>query len=97
MTTIEELIEQLVRRVVREELAARASESAPPQYLTVAAFAAARSIGESTVRKAVRDGRLPAIRIGRAVRVQSKAEIGRRARSAPDLAWERAAKRLGIR
>ena len=95
--TIEQLIEQLVRRVVREEIFACASESAPPQYLTVAAFAAARSIGQSTVRKAIREGRLESIRIGRAVRISSKMEIGRRKSSDRDIAWERAAKRLGLR
>jgi len=47
-----------------------------PELVTVADYARARSISESTVRAAIRDGRLPAVKIGRAVRVRAHAQIG---------------------
>lgn len=66
------MLEQIVRRVLREELAAIAPKTG---LVTVAAYAAARSISSSTVREAIRDGRLKATRIGRSVRVEAGAEI----------------------
>jgi excisionase family DNA binding protein len=78
--SIESEIEVLVRSIVREELTSFArtfaKETASQQYVTIQQYAAARSISVSTVRNAVRAGKLPALRIGKAVRVQSDAEIG---------------------
>jgi excisionase family DNA binding protein len=58
---------------------AQASITAPDcgKDVAVSEYAAARSISVSTVRNAIRNGRLPAIRIGTAVRVPVDAEIGR--------------------
>jgi hypothetical protein len=67
-----------VREEVRSELAKVAALQAPSvsPFVSVAAYAEARSISVSTVRHAVREGRLPAMKIGAAVRVRSDAEIG---------------------
>jgi excisionase family DNA binding protein len=75
VTTFEQSLVDLVRRVVREELASERSTRA--DLVTVQVFAAAHSISPSTVRAAIRDGRLPAVKVGRAVRVRADAEIGR--------------------
>lgn len=75
MTTFEQSLVDLVRRVVREELASERSTRA--DLVTVQAFAAAHSISPSTVRAAIRDGRLQAVKVGRAVRVRADAGIGR--------------------
>jgi hypothetical protein len=74
---LEEIIRELVRHEVRAEVA-RLAETAPasPKYVSVAEYAIARSISASTVRNAIRSGRLPAIRIGAAVRVPVDVEIG---------------------
>ncbi len=74
MNGIEQLLEAMVRRVVREELAAAQAQPAE-QFVTIAVYADAHSIGESTVRAAIRDGRLPSTKIGRAVRISSTAKI----------------------
>jgi excisionase family DNA binding protein len=75
---LDEMIREIVRAEVRAEVArAIASAPAQPTHVSVAEYAAARSISVSTVRNAIRAGRLPAIRIGTAVRVPVEAEIGR--------------------
>jgi len=72
---LEAVIESTVRRVVREELAA--ARAAPADELvTIATFARMRAISESTVRAAIRAGRLKATKIGRAVRILASAQIG---------------------
>jgi excisionase family DNA binding protein len=75
---IEEVVRQLVRDEIRAELAKIPALQAPPAspYVSVAEYAKARSISVSTVRNAVRAGKLPAMKIGSAVRVRSDAEIG---------------------
>ena len=70
--SIEDNLEAIVRRVVREELAA----AKPQALVTIAAYAAAHSISTSTVRAAIREGRLSATRIGRAIRINAEAAIG---------------------
>lgn len=78
--SVEEAIETLVRRIVREELItfARqfAKEKASQRYVTIQHYAQARSISVSTVRNAIRGGKLPAMRMGSAVRVPDDVEIG---------------------
>lgn len=76
---IEDVVRRVVREVVREELAAA---SKPADLVTVKAYAAARSISESTVRKAIRNGRLPAEKLSTsesenatAVRIPANADI----------------------
>lgn len=56
-------------------------EAPPSRHLTVAAFAASRSIGKSTVRRAIREHRLEVVRVGRAVRVPADAVIAASART----------------
>jgi excisionase family DNA binding protein len=94
---LEAVIESVVRRVVREELAA--ARAAPADELvTMATFARQRSISESTVRAAIRAGRLPAMKIGRAVRVRANAQIGEPApTSSADTPRARAARILGLK
>lgn len=69
-------LEQLIRQIVRDELA-KATPAANDQaeYLTVAAYAARLSVSERTVRDAIRDGRLEHVRIGRSVRIPAGAQI----------------------
>ena len=74
---LEAVVERVVRRVVREELAAgRAGPAPAPELVTMKEFARRLAISESTVRAAIRDGRLQAVKIGRAVRVRCDAQIG---------------------
>jgi excisionase family DNA binding protein len=68
-----EALRALIREVVRQELDHRAPDR---DHLTVAEYADRYSVSPTTVRAAIRDGRLPAIRIGRAVRVPVDAAIG---------------------
>lgn len=70
-------IDDHVRAIVRDELAkALAARAAVTEHVTVAEYAKRWSLSTSTVRAAIRDGRLPVKRIGRAVRVDAEAEIG---------------------
>jgi hypothetical protein len=82
---LDELIREIVRAEVRAEVArVIATGPAHPTHVSVAEYAAARSISVSTVRNAIRARRLPAIRIGTAVRVPVDAEIGRPVTTTPD-------------
>jgi excisionase family DNA binding protein len=75
---LDEMIREIVRNEVRAEVArVIATGPAQPTHVSVAEYAAARSISVSTVRNAIRAGRLPALRFGTAVRVPADAEIGR--------------------
>jgi hypothetical protein len=86
-------LREFIREVLREELSLA---RAPEQLVTVAAYAAARSLHENTVRAAIADGRLPCVRAGRAVRVPSDAEIQRRPGKDPKMSpRERALRVLG--
>lgn len=82
MNGLEELLERLVRRVVREEVRAALGERGDAgvdqvELVTVKAFAAKRSLGISTVREMILDGRLAgAVKVGRALRVPANAAIG---------------------
>lgn len=69
MTDLEQAIERIVRRVLAD------LKPANDSHITVAEFASRRSISESTVRIAIREKRLPCLRVGRAVRVPADAEI----------------------
>ena len=72
-----EVIRDVVRREVRIEVAKIVPvRSATPVYLSAAEYATTRSISVSTVRNAIRNGRLPAIKIGAAIRVRADVEIG---------------------
>ena len=88
---LEVILEAIVRRVLREELAAMK----PAALLTVEDYALARSISQSTVRGAIREGRLEVTRIGRSVRVASGAEIASTAVE-PRSAIARATRKLGL-
>ena len=93
-------LERLLRRLIREEVVAALRESSsasqPTGLVTVAEYAAARSISVSYVRAAIRDGRLASTKIGRAVRVQANAEIANKATVATDHVTAIADRRLGI-
>jgi excisionase family DNA binding protein len=95
---LEAMLERVVRKVMREcgEIAATPTD----ELVTMAAFARRRSISESTVRAAIRSGQLPAVKIGRAVRVSADAQIGKPAPTSgantkPDTPRARAVRILG--
>lgn len=99
-TALEAMIERVVRKVMREreEIAPAPAE----ELVTMATFARRRSISESTVRAAIRSGQLPAVKIGRAVRVRADAQIGKAAPSSSasmdaDTPPARAARILGMK
>lgn len=102
MSTFEEALEAMLERVVRKvlrECAELAAAAPADELVTMATFARRRSISESTVRAAIRDGRLPAEKIGRAVRVRADAQIGKPAPSSSassDTPRARAARILGM-
>jgi excisionase family DNA binding protein len=75
---LDDWIREMVRSEVKAEVT-RLLSAAPtrPTHVSVAEYAATRSISASTVRNAIRSGRLPALRIGTAIRVPADAEIGR--------------------
>lgn len=98
----EAMLERVVRRVLPEVLAATRAVPAADELVTMETFARRRSISESTVRAAIRDGRLPAVKIGRAVRVRADAQIGTPAPSlsastSSDTPRARAARILGLK
>lgn len=70
---LEQLLEEV--RELRRDLAEVRQLRAGTQLITVEAFAEVHALGESTVRKLIRDGRLPATKIGRAVRIAANATI----------------------
>jgi excisionase family DNA binding protein len=99
-TALEAMIERVVRKVMREreEIAPAPAE----ELVTMATFARRHSISESTVRAAIRNGHLPAVKIGRAVRVRADAQIGKPAPSSSassdaDSPRARAARILGVK
>lgn len=75
MTDLEKHIETMVTAIVRRELAT--ATTAP---LTVAQYAARWQISESTVRQAIAQHRLDAIRNGRSIRIAPDSKIERRPR-----------------
>lgn len=80
MSDVLDSLRAFVSEIVRDELAkSRAVE--PAAHLTVAEYAFRWSLSETTVRAAVRDGRLAHERIGRAVRIPADARIARRERA----------------
>lgn len=64
-------LRDLVREVVREELARERVEphAEPAEYLSISAAAALASVAKGTVRRWVREGRIPEHRAGRVLRV----------------------------
>lgn len=72
-------LDDMIREIVRAEVRAAIADIKPAhdQQVSVATYAASKSISQPTVRAAIRDGRLPAMRIGTAVRIAARAEIGR--------------------
>ncbi len=73
MNELEAVIVELVKRALREELPAALAElratSEPAALLTVGQAAARVGMSTSYIRAAISAGRLPARRIGRAVRL----------------------------
>lgn len=68
----DETVRAFVREVVREELAGRAATSDDrDRYLATAAAAELAGVAEGTIRRWVREGRVPGHRAGRVLRVRS--------------------------
>jgi len=78
MALVLDALRDLVREVVADELRRQsaAATTTTPGLVTVQEYARRRSISPSTVRKAIRTGRLPATKIGRSVRIAADAQIG---------------------
>lgn len=75
-------IDERVAAEVARQLGGRAAGAAAGAVeLTIAEFAAARSLSVSAVRKAITRGQLEVTRYGRAVRVRADAQLGTTARS----------------
>ena len=99
MSDFDKLLEEKVRAEVARQLAAAPAPAAnDPEWVTVEAYAAKRSISETTVRAAVKARRLEAMKFGRALRVRADVEIGRPARAADagDDHVTRARRKLGL-
>lgn len=74
------MLRELVAKLVREELAKRPTSGAP-ELVTAAEYGRRMSLSRTTVRKAIREGRLDVTRIGRAVRIAAAAQIDQPRRS----------------
>lgn len=74
---IDQIADRVADRIVPRLVAALAGAPAADELVPPATFARMRSISVSTVRAAIREGRLPATKIGRAVRIAADAQIGR--------------------
>jgi excisionase family DNA binding protein len=85
--------EHMIRAIVRDELA-RIVPTPSVEALTAADYARRWSISVSTVRAAIREGRLASVKIGRSVRIPHDAEIARHVDADDDLAWQRKKLRL---
>lgn len=83
----------LVAELVAEQLA-KLREAPAAELVTVDEYARRRSISTSTVRAAIREGRLLVERIGRAVRVPAAAAIARPPSSAAAAARDARRERL---
>jgi excisionase family DNA binding protein len=73
---LEQIIEQAVERAIERRFGKQAGADSGPALVTIEQYADARSISTTTVRAAIRCGRLPATYFGRAVRVPRDVEIG---------------------
>lgn len=69
-------LEQAIRRIVREELAKQKPANDVAEHLSVANYAKRWSISPTTVRAAIREGRLEHTRIGKVIRISADAKIG---------------------
>jgi excisionase family DNA binding protein len=63
-----------IRALVREEI--ERALAAKPGLVTIDEFAASKSLSPTTIRAAIREGRLAATKIGRSVRIAADATIG---------------------
>lgn len=83
---LEQLVELLADRVVEraaEKIAAAVKVEQPAAMITMSEFAERNGISIGLVRKMISDGRLQAVKLGRAVRIASDATIGKPTRPAP--------------
>lgn len=71
------IIEQILAEVIalRAEVAELKRSRSDAAEMSIADYAARHAIGESTVRTAIREGRLAATRHGRSVRIAADAKI----------------------
>lgn len=80
-------LEDIIRRIVRDELGAQKKPANDVvENITVAEYARRNSISESTIRHAIGEKRLECVRIGRAVRIPATARITPAVRDATDRA-----------
>ena len=92
---LEQLLDEV--RALRAEVAAlRDQRSGRADMITIADYARARSISVSTVRAAIREGRLRSTHVGRAVRVPANLEIAPRPTESEPARSARAARVLGL-
>lgn len=95
VSTLEKHIEEIVRRVIREELGERKTAD---DFLTVKEAAVVLDVSQKTVRRWIDDGSLPSYGEGRLIRVKrSEAErrlLPRGAKAPPELSPEELAERM---
>ena len=70
MSPLDAHLRELVRAVVREELAREREAAKPAEYLATARAAEMADVAEGTIRRWIREGRLAGYRAGRVVRVK---------------------------
>lgn len=70
VSKLEELLKELVRQVVREEMKAHEDSSAPDEFLSVKAAAEAIDVAPGTIRRWIREGRVASFGEGRFMRVR---------------------------
>lgn len=88
----------MVRAIVREEVQRAMADAKPARdgFVSVSDYAARHSISRSTVRAAIREGRLPAVRIGRSVRIAWDASIATPVRVSGHVATKRESRVLSV-
>jgi len=74
--SLEKTIEDIVRRVVREELAAERPQALPPALLSVKAYAERTGVAPATIRRLIKDELLPGVKVGSAWRIAADAVVG---------------------
>lgn len=97
MMHLENVLAELIRRVLREELAG-AKPSTCEALLSVAQAARRKGMSQSYIRAAILDGRLACERYGRSIRIRPADldNLTKPTRTADDEWTDRAARTLGL-
>lgn len=69
MTDLESQLRTMIRSIVREEIDAIKREHASDEYLSTARAGELADVAEGTIRRWIREGRLPGRKAGRCLRV----------------------------